>query len=288
MLVLYNFCQILQVFVCYALCGTGVFFLFSAKSLDSTGIKATSYISAMQAGEGDPSPDNVRSIAGWDAVQLWHGAAYDEAQEAVFSAVLPETVWGGTLDWTTGILTITHFVQTFDGTEEWTQMDDGFFSYYNDSMYARTAASNAQAYHVCSHFKADRYWAYASASDNSCHERNNNKFMVKCTSITTLDDWTAYLAAQAAGGTPLTVVWEYLPKYHTTIQLTAQQLEALQGVNYVWSDCGNTRALFNYALCESYGSEVSDPVEEREKLLIVVSATEPTSPETGMLWFDIS
>ena len=33
---------------------------------------------------------------------------------------------------------------------------------------------------------------------------------------------------------------------------------------------------------------VGDTAAARENLLIVVSATEPASPETGMLWFDIS
>ena len=36
------------------------------------------------------------------------------------------------------------------------------------------------------------------------------------------------------------------------------------------------------------GTNASEPVAARENLLMVVSATEPTSPTTGMLWFDIS
>lgn len=36
------------------------------------------------------------------------------------------------------------------------------------------------------------------------------------------------------------------------------------------------------------GTNASEPVAARENLLMVVSATEPASPTTGMLWFDIS
>ena len=67
-----------------------------------------SSIAAVQEGEGDPSPDNVRTISGWDTVQLWHGAALDEDADPALSAALPETVFGGSLDWTTGLLTVTH------------------------------------------------------------------------------------------------------------------------------------------------------------------------------------
>lgn len=201
---------------------------------------AVTTISALQPGDGTPSPDNVRPIIGWEAARLWHGAAYDAEAEPSLTAELPETIYGGILDWTTGILTVTHFMQTFDGTEEWTLSTDGFFSYYKASLYGKTASDNQYAHHVCSHFKADRYRAYASAPDNSCHEMNNNKLMVKCSSIATLEEWISYLGAQAAAGTPLTIAWEYLPKYYTTVQLTPSQLTLLRGSNAIWSDTGST------------------------------------------------
>lgn len=202
-----------------------------------------SIITAVQEGEGDPTPDNVRPIVGWDAVQLWHGAAYDAAAEATLSADLPEIVYGGTLDWATGLLTITHFVQTLDGTETWASTTAGVYSHSSGSLYAKTASTNQVAYHVCSHFKADRYRSSGNA-DNSCYETNNNKLNIKCTSITTLADWTAYLAAQAAAGTPVTIVWEYIPKYYTTIQLDSQALTLLKGSNALWSDTGDTSVVY--------------------------------------------
>lgn len=210
---------------------------------DGNAMSVVSTIAAVQGGEGDPTPDNVRPIAGWDAAQLWHGAAYDETAEATLSTDLPEIVYGGTLDWVTGLLTITHFVQTFDGTEEWTLSTDGYYQYYDATLYAKTASTNQVAYHVCSHFKADRHRSSGNA-DNTCHERNNNKLMVKCSAITTLANWTAYLAAQAATGTPVTIVWEYLPTYYKTIQLTPQQLALLKGSNALWSDTGDTAVTY--------------------------------------------
>lgn len=67
-----------------------------------------SIITAVQAGSGTPSPANVRPIAGWDAVSLWSEADYDEAAEPMLTTDLPETIYGGVLNWTTGVLTVTH------------------------------------------------------------------------------------------------------------------------------------------------------------------------------------
>lgn len=46
--------------------------IISADCLEGTGIKAESYISAYQEGTGAPSPDNIRSIVGWDAITIAH------------------------------------------------------------------------------------------------------------------------------------------------------------------------------------------------------------------------
>lgn len=67
-----------------------------------------SVITAVQAGSGTPSPENVRPITGWDAVSLWREANYDEAAEQMLTTDLPETIYGGVLNWTTGVLTVTH------------------------------------------------------------------------------------------------------------------------------------------------------------------------------------
>lgn len=56
-------------------------------------------IEAVQEGEGDPSPENVRPIVGWDRLELTrNGDAYTQA--------LPETVYGGSYHWATGELVV--------------------------------------------------------------------------------------------------------------------------------------------------------------------------------------
>lgn len=208
-------------------------------------LTATAPIIAIRFYASENYTDGAGDTATFSDIQIAPGTTTDYVpyQGVVLTAALPETVYGGTLDWYTGLLTVTHFAQTFDGTEEWTSPSTGIYQYYSPTLYAKTASTNQIAYHVCSHFEADRYRSSGN-SDNSCYEMNNNKLMVKCSSIATLEDWIAYLGAQAAAGTPVTIVWEYLPKYYTTIQLTPQQLTMLKGKNHVWSDCGDTEVSY--------------------------------------------
>ena len=54
-----------------------------------------------QAGSGDPSPENVRPISGYDEVTVTQSK--DEAQVKQITLTLPETIYGGTVDAVTGV-----------------------------------------------------------------------------------------------------------------------------------------------------------------------------------------
>lgn len=54
-----------------------------------------------QAGSGDPSPENVRPISGYDSVAVTQSK--DEAQVKQITLTLPETIYGGTVDAVTGV-----------------------------------------------------------------------------------------------------------------------------------------------------------------------------------------
>lgn len=54
-----------------------------------------------QAGSGDPSPENVRPISGYDSVTVT--LSKDEAQVKQITLTLPETIYGGTVDAVTGV-----------------------------------------------------------------------------------------------------------------------------------------------------------------------------------------
>ena len=68
-------------------------------------VKLKTDFSPKQAGTGDPSPENVRPISGWDSIKL---AVSNESESHDYELTLPKTIYGGTVDAVTGA-----------GSEEW-------------------------------------------------------------------------------------------------------------------------------------------------------------------------
>lgn len=164
------------------------------------------------------------------------GTGYEPYSGATMTAALPETVYGGSLDWTTGVLTVTHISQTLDGTEAWSG-SDGVYKVDNRAVQERAMVDNNFAYHLCSHYKPVKY--SADQADLTCYTLNNTELRIKDTARGTLDDFKAFLA-----GTPVTLLWPLKPAYYTTIQLTPQQLDMIKGHNTVWSDSGDTSLVY--------------------------------------------
>lgn len=66
-------------------------------------------INTQQAGSGDPSPTNVRPLSGWTGMNLVVSPTTDAQDGSVYTVSWQseaDTVYGGTLDVTTGLLTV--------------------------------------------------------------------------------------------------------------------------------------------------------------------------------------
>lgn len=74
-------------------------------------------ITPVQSGSGDPSSTNVRPITGHTGVTVTQDGT---AAVSVEFPETPGTVYGGTIDFRTGVLTVTHRYRTLDGSETWT------------------------------------------------------------------------------------------------------------------------------------------------------------------------
>lgn len=159
------------------------------------------------------------------------------AAQVTLTAELPETVYGGNLEWNTGVLTITYAQKAFNGTEYWRSTtgaanQPNFFFYAVSNINNSGNSNNVK----CSHLKSNWEGTWTGIDytigmyDAQIRLRYN-------TANGDVEVWKAYLSAQNAAGTPVTVVYPVTPQ---TIQLTAQQLETLKGINTVWSDCGET------------------------------------------------
>lgn len=143
-----------------------------------------------------------------------------------YAATFTQTIYGGTLDWVTGKLTVTHGGHSFDGTEQISRYDNRFVSQMLDSL-----INNGEKDVICSHYPllASGDYRITIGSGTSRLEFWNPAY-------TTADEFKEYLAAQATAGTPVQIAYKLAKP--TTLQLTAQEIAQLRGTNTLYGDGG--------------------------------------------------
>ena len=167
------------------------------------------------------------------------GVEFEPYQGKTLTAELPETVYGGTVDWGAGVLTVDTYGKVFDGTETllaYSPVVNGILFRLNPNISHVDLFSS-----WCTHF------AFNSAGWNSqvtgqFKTVNPDYCVFRHDLYSTPDTFKVWLAEQYAAGTPVTVVYKLAEPY--TIQLTPQQLEALKGTNTIWSDAGETEVTY--------------------------------------------
>ncbi len=150
------------------------------------------------------------------------------------------TVYGGTLDVTTGLLTVDRVIEEYDGTENWAKS-----STYNGSFYLNTGTQHSVTnYPICSHATYDitfpSGYTFGQFGFDGTGKVNLNVWIAAAG--TSLNDFKAYLAAQNTAGTPLQVV-TYLATPQT-YQLTPQAVLTILGQNNIWADTGDVEVAY--------------------------------------------
>lgn len=195
-------------------------------AIERDAVAVVSHIDAIQEGTGTASPTNIRPISGRNAVSLWHGAAYDEAAEAVCTTDLPETIYGGLLDWVTGVLTVTHVHYSLAVAD----MNAPYEKYPGWD-----GVPNLRKYMGA----VNVVTGIASAWGNiGVHTLSSSHQQIILNNGTLLQsEWkTTY---------PDLVIDFVIPIVNTfTIQLTPNQLTMLKGSNAFWSDTGDTTVTY--------------------------------------------
>ena len=179
-----------------------------------------------QAGTGDPSPENVRPISGYDSVTVTQSK--DEAQVKQITLTLPETIYGGTVDAVTGVGSKEWKLVTITGNEQ-SHIFDQYF--YLDGFNVGQGITEG----VCSHYLYELYSLGKigiNANGTSIIYAPNGDFTVDQTG---LESWKSYLASQASSGTPVQVA--YTLATPEPFQATGNQaLPAVAGLNTVYTD----------------------------------------------------
>lgn len=176
-------------------------------------------------------------------VQLEKGRAvtdYAPYQGNTYAASFGQTVYGGTLDWQTGVLTVDSGIVTLDGNNLKALYMSSGTDYIQVRLGdklpdARNQAGNGNL--ICSHLP-EQYGLFSDFPYPHLYlDVSGTPFIRAYFSVTlapTIEDLNAYLAAQYAAGTPVQIVYKLATP--TTIQLTPQEIRQLQGANMLYGD----------------------------------------------------
>lgn len=201
-------------------------------------LRPVSEIKLVQEGAGTPSLTNIRNITGWDSIALTHNG--ETATQA-----LPETVYGGTYDWATGVLTITHrffglavadMNYSVEGYSGWMNVE-GMTECF--PLGANSVVNNA----ICNIYNR----TYPRITDAGVSIMRFPRAVFDLA----VDEWkTQY---------PDLICQFVFPLLEPrTIQLTPQQFAALSGTNALSSDCGDTSLTFTADLKKYIDSKIAE------------------------------
>lgn len=200
----------------------------------------------IQAGSGDPSPENIRPITGRDEVTVWREASYDPSADPALTIQLGQTVYGGTVDVTTGRMTAT-WAMVDATTLNWTKGSGNpngtFFSAFANVPFIGWTDGGIK-------YAMSNVFRKASVAINVASELNNTFWWNSAR--------TGFRCVWGApnNGSTVAELLEFLQQNNVVfvgklatpveIDLDPQQITTLIGYNNVWSDAGDVTLEYPY------------------------------------------
>ena len=193
------------------------------------------YISGIQVNSGTETdhtfttPSNASYMRFWDRndklpwneVMLVAGSTaptqYEAYQGQSFPVSFPETIYGGTLDLASGVLTVTHVCREYDGSsdEEWTKGGNGYFVCKQEDC----KKDERGLIPLCNKFLMEQTYAPSYCI----------RVLGSQNYASTDAEWRTWLTEN-----PITVCYQLATP--VTLQLSPTEITALVGNNTVWSD----------------------------------------------------
>lgn len=202
---------------------------------NSTDTIAPSDVTHFQLEEGSSpttySPySNVCPISGWDAVDIWDKPTHDTTLPPTVTIQLGQTVYGGTLDVTTGVLTVNRAMVDL-GAKNWYSSTAAGRARFRTSItdIERISSPNVRASLLCSAYKTETANNTYTGKQGISLQQNSADIYIydpQTESMTTAEFKSAMSGVQLC----------YKLATPQTIQLTPQQVELLLGENHIWSD----------------------------------------------------
>ena len=206
----------------------------SIVSIEGTGAdKVTSLVAQIepvQSGSGDPSPTNVRPITGWTGCNVIVSPTTTASDGTTTTVPLGQTVYGGTVDVVTGVLTVTHKMVDL-GTYSWSYRTNSTKPFFTTDISGLPLKSVMR----CSIYKQSTLLPNnASMPDYSM---SNQAYFATPHNLLIVDSRYTDAASFKTAMNGVQLCYELAtPQTYT---LTAQEVELLTGNNNVWADTGD-------------------------------------------------
>ena len=181
--------------------------------------------------------DTTSGSTDWDdstPVQLELGqtaTSYEPYAGKTYTIALGDTIYGGTVDFDSGVMTVTHGIVEYEGDagENW-QKD--LVSNRHSMSISKPSGSTSDTTGICNQF----IYVATGAPEGCFYFGQNLNFILS--EETEVSDWKTYLASN-----PLQVCYELATP--TTIQLTPQQIQLLKGTNTLTASTGQISVTVN-------------------------------------------
>ena len=189
--------------------------------------------------------ENICPIAGYTGAVIYRSGEDTNTPDEFHVSWQTEagTVYGGSLDVTTGVLTVDHAYKQFDGTETWTKGTTNGSNYFFCKIGELNSGVNDSG--ICSHYAAADIRGVTSDIGQRVVNSSGGDFRL-CVrpedyESYTKDTFKSWVAEQAQKGTPLEIMWELaVPQIY---QISPIQISALVGVNHIWASTGEILSL---------------------------------------------
>ena len=162
--------------------------------------------------------------------------AYEPYRGGKFTLDFGQTVYGGSLDWQSGVLTADRKRFLFDGSEAWAILGGETDELLPIGLQGDPLGIARENTALCDRFIRKEGSGVNAAGevciDTSDVVQYNVRFAISKTLAATLADWKAYLAEN-----PMEFVCRITEP--VAVQLTPQQLPALSGTNQLFGDTGD-------------------------------------------------
>lgn len=181
---------------------------------------------------------NICPISGRTEVVTSVSPTTSALDATTYTTDLGRTVYGGTLDVVSGVLTVDRGIITFDGTETWYGIATSEADRNRALLTGLDTATGSYNWNLIGNYITSTGGAGSYPQLWKANINPQGHLLVGIPkSITTVAEWQAYLAQN-----PLQLCYELATPQ--TIQLTPQEVALLKGTNNLWCDSGEIQVTY--------------------------------------------